>query len=73
MIVNIIAQIALYLISSALAARNAPPPPEAGEIEINRTGSGKRQSEVFGTEWVPPECIWYGDGKTKPIRVSGGK
>ena len=76
-------QIAFYVVTSILAylltpkpkaqAAQAPAAPAAQEAPDAKTSGAV--PVVFGTVWVSPNVVWYGDLSTQPITEcqSGGR
>lgn len=70
-------QIALFVVSIVIsyAMQPKPPnpkPPTLEEMNVPTTEEGRELPWVFG-EWLfkDPNCVWFGDLKTRPIRKGG--
>ncbi len=71
--------IVMAVISSALQAAAQPKVQQTdnengpGKLEVPTADEGGSIPVVFGTCIVKQSnCVWYGDGRTTPIKQSGG-
>lgn len=68
----------VWVITTVLSALLVPRPktttPEVGSLEAPMASTDAPIPVLFGTRIIKqPNCIWYGDVRTTPIRSSGGK
>lgn len=70
-------QLVIWAVTTVVSylLRPAPPPgPQPGRIEIPTVEEGRKIGALFGGRWIKdPHVYWWGDVRTTPIRVSGGK
>ena len=73
--VQLILFVVSIIISYALAPKPVAPRPAALEDFNAPTAEEVRPIPViFGTVWIRgPNCLWYGDLRSTPIKVKGGK
>lgn len=73
--VQLIILVVSYIVSVALAPKPPKPKPAAlNDFDIPVAEQGRPIPVIFGTVLVTgPNVMWYGDLRTTPIVVSGGK
>lgn len=72
------AYLIVWVVSMVVSALLTPRPktttPEAGQLEAPMASTNAPIPVLFGTRTIKqPNCVWYGDVRTTPIRSSGGK
>lgn len=70
-----IAAVALTLVAS-YALRPKPqtqPPAGLSEIKVTTAEDGRPLGVLFGCRYIHGNLGWYGDLRTTPIKVKGGK
>lgn len=76
---EIFTYIAILVISSFVVSALAPKPPSPKpaslqDFDVPTAEQGRPIPVVFGTVTITgPNCIWYGNLKTKAIKKKGGK
>ena len=73
--VQLVVMVAMMVISYALRPKPAVPRPAALEdFNVPTSEDGRECSMIFGTVWIDdPNVLYYGDLRTTPIKVKGGK
>lgn len=73
--VQIVVMIVALIISYVVRAK--PPVPRPSSLEdfnVPTAEDGRETAMIFGTVWIDdPNVLWYGDLRTTPIKVKGGK
>ena len=78
-VVNFWVQIAIMIVAALVAYALAPKPPipkpaSLEDFDVPTAEEGRPIPVVFGTVWIKgPNCLWYGDLSSIPIRSGGGK
>jgi hypothetical protein len=67
----------VWVVTAVLSALLAPRPktttPKPGQVEAPVAASDGAIPVLFGTRMIKqPNCVWFGDVRTTPIRVKGG-
>lgn len=70
-------QLIVWVITTALSSLLAPRPkvttPKPGEVEAPIADTDSPIPVLFGTRVIKqPNCVWFGDVRTTPIKSSGG-
>ena len=70
-------QLIVWVITTALSSLLAPRPkvttPKPGEVEAPIAANDSPIPVLFGTRVIKqPNCVWFGDVRTTPIKSSGG-
>jgi hypothetical protein len=70
-----LATVAINLIVSYVLRPKPQTQPPAGlsEIKVTTAEDGKELGVLFGCRYVHGNVVWYGDLRTTPIKVKGGK
>jgi len=68
----------VWVVTTVLSALLTPRPktttPEPGQVEAPLASADAPIPVLFGTRVIKqPNCVWYGDIRTTPIRQSGGR
>jgi uncharacterized membrane protein len=73
--VQIVLVIVALIISYVMMPKPKVPRPSALEdFNVPTAEDGREVAMVFGTVWIDdPNVVWYGDLRTTPIKVKGGK
>jgi hypothetical protein len=70
-------QLIVWVITTALSSLLAPRPkattPKPGDVEAPIAATDSSIPVLFGTRIIKqPNCVWFGDVRTTPIKSSGG-
>jgi hypothetical protein len=70
-----LAAVALTLVASYVLRPRPQTQPPAGlsEIKVTTAEDGRELGVLFGCRYVHGNVVWYGDLRTTPIKVKGGK
>jgi hypothetical protein len=70
-----IAAVAITLIGSFILRPKPQTQPPAGlsDIRVTTAEDGRELGVLFGCRFGHGNVVWYGDLRTTPIRVKGGK
>ncbi|MDZ7476946.1 hypothetical protein U5F73_18470, partial [Stenotrophomonas pavanii] len=73
--VQIVVMIVALIVSYVMRPKPTVPKPAALEdFNVPTAEDGRECSMVFGTNWIDdPNVLFYGDLRTTPIKVKGGK
>ncbi|HIE4485164.1 hypothetical protein ACODUI_06420 [Stenotrophomonas geniculata] len=72
---QIVMMVVSLVISFVFRSKPAVPKPAALEdFNVPTVEDGRECAMVFGTNWIDdPNVLFYGDLRTTPIKVKGGK
>jgi len=67
--------VALTLVASYVLRPRPQTQPPAGlsEIKVTTAEDGRELGVLFGCRYIHGNVVWYGDLRTTPIKVKGGK
>jgi len=70
-----LAAVALTLVASYVLRPRPQTQPPAGlsEIKVTTAEDGRELGVLFGCRYIHANVVWYGDLRTTPIKVKGGK
>lgn len=75
---SFLASLLLFVVSSIISyvlapEPQGPKPPLLDDFNIPSVEEGRNVGVLFGTRWITPQIIWWGNYKNEPIKADGGK